>query len=201
MADSAEQAGHAGPVDAPSEEDVSEILTEWRQRIRGSPDIQPREGLRGQRERSLTKALLEAAEAKALDGRSPATAEGAAQEEALRKLAMVAALYGADYPRDRLDPGALCEELGHLRQAVWHHLRQTKLDRQVVTDRILAFDRALTVALRAALTGGFRCEPEQFPEWRANLDAIVAESVSDSVFPGASSASNKSRPPADGQPH
>jgi hypothetical protein len=70
---------------------------------------------------------------------------------------MIAALYGADQPRERLDPGALCEELGHLRQAVWHYLREQRLPDEIATRRILAFDRALTLALRAALTGGYQC--------------------------------------------
>ena len=156
--------------DMPDEALVAEILAGWRQRLRGSPDLQPREGLRGRRERALTRALLEAAESRSKDS--------GPEEEALRKLAMAAALYGADQPRERLDPGALCEELGYLRQAVWQHLRQAKLDRSAVTNRILAFDRALTIALRAALTGGFRCEPEEFPQWSERLDAIVSESVS-----------------------
>lgn len=170
MAERPDRANSARPSEkAPSEETVAEILAGWRQRLRGSPDLQPREGLRGRRERALTRALLAAAESRGV--------ADAPDEEALRKLAMAAALYGADQPRERLDPGALCEELGYLRQAVWDHLRQAKLERQVITDRILAFDRALTIALRAAVTGGFRCEPEEFPQWSERLDAIVSDSV------------------------
>jgi hypothetical protein len=131
-----------------TEEAISAILTDWRRRLRASPDLEPRQGVRGQRERSLTRALLAAAEA--VEGSAQAT-------EALGKLAMIAALYGADQPRERLDPGALCEELGHLRQAVWHHLRTMHLDREMATRHILAFDRALTLALRAAVTGGYQC--------------------------------------------
>jgi hypothetical protein len=131
-----------------SEEALNAILTDWRQRLRSAPDLKPREGVRGQRERSLTKALLAAAD----------TSEGTQQAtESLGKLAMIAALYGADQPRERLDPGALCEELGHLRQAVWRHLREKHLSCEVATQRILAFDRALTLALRAAITGGYQC--------------------------------------------
>src|SRR6185503_1309591 len=105
------------------------------------------QGVRGQRERSLAGALLAAAEAR--EGTPQAT-------ESLGKLAMIVALYGADQPRERLDPGALCEELGHLRQAVWHYLRHMHLESEMATRRILAFDRALTLALRAALTGGYQ---------------------------------------------
>jgi hypothetical protein len=131
-----------------TDETISAILTDWRRRLRAAPDLKAREGARGQRERSLTRALLAAAEAR----------EGSAQAtESLGKLAMIAASYGADQPRERLDPGALCEELGHLRQAVWHHLRGRHLDRETATRRILAFDRALTLALRAALLGGYHC--------------------------------------------
>lgn len=131
-----------------TEDAISAILTDWRRRLRASPDLEPRQGVRGQRERSLTRALLVAAEAR--DG-SP---QGI---ESLGKLAMIAALYGADQPRERLDPGALCEELGHLRQAVWHHLRAMHLHRDEATRHILAFDRALSLALRAAVTGGYQC--------------------------------------------
>jgi hypothetical protein len=152
-----------------SETEITEILADWRQRLRGSPDIQPREGERGQRERSLTRALLVAADAR----------EGSPQAaESLGKLAMIAALYGADQPRERLDPGALCEELAHLRQAVWHHLRQKHLSSDTATRRILAFDRALTLALRAALTGGYQCSDADEAELRKVLPAMQTDAIS-----------------------
>jgi len=147
---------------------ITSILTDWRRRLRASPDLQPREGVRGQRERSLTRALLCAAEAR--EGSPQAT-------ESLGKLAMIAALYGADQPRERLDPGALCEELGHLRQAVWHHLRQLRLDSEAATCHILAFDRALTLALRAALTGGYQCVETEL-DLAKLLPSIATDSVS-----------------------
>ena len=147
---------------------ITAILTDWRRRLRASPDLQPRQGVRGQRERSLTRALLAAAEVR--DGSPQAT-------ESLGQLAMIAALYGADQPRERLDPGALCEELGHLRQAVWHHLRQLRLDSESATCHILAFDRALTLALRAALTGGYQCA-ESDVDLAKLLPSIASDSVS-----------------------
>lgn len=152
-----------------SEEALTAILTDWRRRLRAAPDLQPREGVRGQRERSLTRALLAAAEAR--DGSTQAI-------ESLGKLAMIAALYGADQPRERLDPGALCEELGHLRQAVWHYLREMRLSHDVATQRILAFDRALTLALRAALTGGYQCS-----EGDLDLGKTIPAIGTDSVAP------------------
>ena len=131
---------------------ITEILADWRRRLRAAANgAAPREGVRGQRERSLTRALLAAAAAP--ENTPQAT-------ESLGTLAMIAALYGADQPRERLDPGALCEELTHLRQAVWHHLKQKRLPADVATKRILAFDRALTLAMRAAITGGYQCESE-----------------------------------------
>jgi hypothetical protein len=169
MPDRSDRATHGSIERGPSDEEVSAILAAWRERLRGARNLQPREGLRGRRERALTRALLAAAE-------QQNQAQGPS-EEAIRKLTMVAALYGADQPRDRLDPGALCEELGHLRQAAWEHLRHGNPEHRAVTERILAFDRALTIALRAALTGGFRCEPEQYPQWSERLDAIVSESM------------------------
>jgi len=147
---------------------ITAILNDWRRRLRASPDLQPRQGVRGQRERSLTRALLAAAEAR--EGSPQAT-------ESLGKLAMIAALYGADQPRERLDPGALCEELGHLRQAVWHHLRQLRLDSETATCHILAFDRALTLALRAALTGGYQCNDSEL-DLGTLLPSIAMDSVS-----------------------
>jgi hypothetical protein len=162
----------AAPVNSPtdclvSEEALNAILTDWRGRLRSARDLSPREGVRGQRERSLTRALLAAADAG--DGTPQAT-------ESLGKLAMIAALYGADQPRERLDPGALCEELGHLRQAVWRHLREEHLSREIATRRILAFDRALTLALRAAITGGYQCADGD-AELLKTLPAMNTDSV------------------------
>jgi len=146
---------------------ITEILADWRRRLRNAPDLQPREGVRGQRERSLTRALLAAADAPENSARAT---------ESRGKLAMIAALYGADQPRERLDPGALCEELAHLRQAVWHFVRQKRLSADVATRRILAFDRALTLALRAALTGGYQCEGGD-AELMKTLPAMVTDAV------------------------
>ena len=139
------------PTRIANEDAITEILADWRQRLRTSPDLQPREGVRGQRERSLTRALLTAAEAR--EGSPQAT-------DCLGKLAMIAALYGADQPRDRLDPGALCEELAHLRHAVWHYLRSQRLSTEIAARHILAFDRVLSLATRAALTSGYQCADE-----------------------------------------
>jgi hypothetical protein len=146
---------------------ITEILAEWRRRLRTSPDARPRQGGRGHRERSLTRALLEAANAR---HRTPTE-----DVEALSKLAMIAALYGVEQPRERLDPGALCDELSHLREAVWQFLKRQHLASEVATDRILAFDRALSVALRAALTGGYRCGDGELQQV---LPAIVKDTVS-----------------------
>ena len=152
-----------------TDEALTAILTDWRRRLRASPDLAPRQGVRGHRERSLTRALLAAAEVR----------EGSPQStESLGKLAMIAALYGADQPRERLDPGALCEELGHLRQAVWHYLREMQLDSEMATQRILAFDRALTLALRAALTGGYETIDSD-AELPKTLNAICGDSIGD----------------------
>src|SRR6185437_11735578 len=65
-----------------TDEALTAILTDWRRRLRASPDLAPRQGVRGQRERSLTRALLAAAEAR--EGSPQAT-------ESLGKLAMIAA--------------------------------------------------------------------------------------------------------------
>jgi hypothetical protein len=148
---------------------ITEILADWRKRLRASPDLKPRQGGRGQRERSLTRALLEAAGAHHRSANEDV--------EALGKLAMIAALYGAEQPRERLDPGALCEELAHLRQSVWYYLRRQKLRTEDATERILAFDRALSVALRAAITGGYSCG-DGMADIQQMLPAIVTDTVS-----------------------
>lgn len=129
---------------------ISEILADWRRRLRAAPDVTPaRQGVRGHRERSLTRALL-----------SAAMFENTPQAmESLDKLAMIAALYGANQPRERLDPGALCEEFTHLRQAVWQFLKRARLEADLATTRILAFDRALSLAMRAAISGGYQSDP------------------------------------------
>jgi hypothetical protein len=147
---------------------ITEILAEWRRRLRASPDVRPRQGGRGHRERALTRALLEAANA-----RHRTSTEDV---EALSKLAMIAALYGVEQPRERLDPSALCDELSHLRAAVWQYLKRLHLASEVATERILAFDRALSVALRAALTGGYRCG-DGAAELQQMLPAIVTDTV------------------------
>lgn len=150
------------------EKAITDILGDWRRRLRGSPDPRPRQGGRGRRERSLTRALLEAASA-----RQHSTDDA----EALGKLAMIAALYGASQPRERLDPGALCDELSHLREAVWGYLRRQQLPSELAAERILAFDRALSVALRAALTGGYRCA-DGLGELQQELPPIAPGTVS-----------------------
>jgi hypothetical protein len=147
---------------------LTEILAEWRERLRGSPDVQPREDARGQRERSLTRALLTAADAR----------EGSPQAaEARSKLAMIAALYAADQPRERLDPGALCEELAHLRHAYSLHLRKQNLGGSTATRRLRAFDRALKLAISAALTGGYHCSEEGEAELKNVLPAIHSDAM------------------------
>lgn len=130
---------------------IGEILADWRRRLRNASDGAPaRQGGRGQRERSLTRALLAAATA---PENSPQATES------LGKLAMIAALYGADQPRERLDPGALCAEFAHLRQAVWGYLKQKRVAADAATKQILGFDRALTLAMHAAIQGGYQSEP------------------------------------------
>ena len=143
----------AGGVDLSQENDVNEILQDWRGRLRQSPDVRPRTGERGQREQALVRALLGAASFVCSPGN-----EQASDEDRLQTLVLMSALYGANKPRERLDPQALCEELAELRHAVWHYLRVRKLAPEIATDCILHFDRALSVALRAAIAGGYRAD-------------------------------------------
>jgi len=131
----------------PRDDEVHEILEDWRGRLRASPDVRPRTGERGQSEQALVRALLNAA-----SGASESAGETPIDDERLQTLVLMSALYGANKPRERLDPQALYEEMAELRHAVWHHLRGQGLAPQTATDRILRFDRALSTALRAALS-------------------------------------------------
>ena len=122
------------------------LIADWRRRLRAEPDERPRAGERGLREQALVRALLAAA--------SPSR-EGVADQSALHALAVEAANYGADQPRHRLEPEALVAEMSVLRDVVWQNFRDGGSAAHDLTDRILRFDRALSVAIRAALVGGF----------------------------------------------
>jgi hypothetical protein len=125
---------------------VLTLISDWRRRLRAEPDERPREGERGLREQALVRALLAAASA---------PQEGVADQAMLHALAVEAANYGADQPRHRLDPEALVAEMSVLRDVVWRLFRDGGSASHDLTDRILRFDRALSVAIRAALVGGF----------------------------------------------
>lgn len=120
---------------------TSDILRRWRWQLRRRSDDRPRAGDRGESERLLVGALLRASSSK--------------DDTILPGLAAAAAQYGAGQRRDRLDPGGLCDELSCLRQIVWTELksRQSHVDEAV--DRILRFDRALSIVMKAAVTAGY----------------------------------------------
>src|SRR5690349_13042376 len=84
---------------------TSEVLRQWRQRLRRRSDERPRTGDRGESERLLVGALLRASSSN--------------DDTILPGLAAAAAQYGAGQRRDRPDPASLCDELSCLRQIVW----------------------------------------------------------------------------------
>ena len=127
----------AGDVDGLT----SDILQQWRQRLRRHSDDRPRTGDRGESERLLVSALLRAASSKD-DAMLPALAAAAAQ-------------YGAGQRRDHIDPGGLCDELTCLRHIVWSQLKSRHPNVNEAVDRILRFDRALSIAVKAAMTAGY----------------------------------------------
>jgi len=120
---------------------TSEILRRWRVRLRRLADDRPRLGDRGESERLLVAALLRASNSK--------------DDTLLPGLAVAAAQYGAGQRRDRLDPGGLCEELSLLRELVWSELKSQEPNVQNAVTRILRFDRALSIVVKAAVRAGY----------------------------------------------
>lgn len=120
---------------------TSDVLRRWRKRLRRRSDDRPRTGDRGESERLLVGALLRASSSK--------------DDTILPGLAAAAAQYGAGQRRDRLDPGGLCDELSCLRQIVWSELKSRQSNVHEAVDRILRFDRALSIVVKAAVTAGY----------------------------------------------
>jgi len=128
---------------------TARVIARWRTRLRRLPDGRERSGERGDNERNLVRILLRATET-----------ESSTEDESLPALAAAAARYGAGQRRERIDPGGLCDELGALRNAVWEVLKEQDPDpHRKALARILSFDRALSIVLRAAVTAGY--DPEQ----------------------------------------
>ena len=132
-------AGGAGASDV--DHLTSDILRRWRRQLRRRSDDRPRAGDRGESERLLVGALLRASSSK--------------DDTILPGLAAAAAQYGAGQRRDRLDPGGLCDELSCLRQIVWSELKSRQSAVHEAVDRILRFDRALSIVVKAAVTAGY----------------------------------------------
>lgn len=129
----------SGAVDV--ERLTDDILPQWRQRLRRRSDDRPRTGDRGDSERLLVAALLRASSSK--------------DDAILPGLAAAAAQYGALQQRDRIDPGALCDELTCLRHIVWSELRSRQSNVNDAVDHILRFDRALSIVVKAAVAAGY----------------------------------------------
>jgi hypothetical protein len=120
---------------------TTEILRQWRSRLRYRSDDRPRSGDRGERERLLVASLLRASSSK--------------DDTILPGLAAAAAQYGAGQRHDRIDPGGLCDELSCLRHIVWSKLKSNEPNVDKAVDRILRFDRALSIVVTAAVTAGY----------------------------------------------
>lgn len=118
------------------------VLSKWRVKLRRLSDNRPRSDERGQSERILVESLL-----RVLDDES---------EAHLTALAAAAARYGGAPRNNRMDPDALCEEFSALRLIVWDvvKVRDQGTNEQSVT-RILRFDRALSIVIRAAVKAGY----------------------------------------------
>jgi hypothetical protein len=135
---------------------TARILRQWRQRLRRLGDNRPRAGDRGENERLLVGALLRAS--------------SSADDEVLPGLAAAASCYGAGQRRARLDPTGLCDELSSLRQVVWKQLKEEDPSVESAADRILRFDQALSIVLKAAVTAGY---PSQQPSGTARHEGNV----------------------------
>lgn len=120
---------------------TNDILRRWRRGLRRRPDDRPRSGDRGESERLLVATLLRASTSK--------------DDSILPGLAAAAAQYGAGQRRNHLDPGGLCDELSSLRQIVWSELKSHESSVHIAVDRILRFDRALSIVIKAAMTAGY----------------------------------------------
>lgn len=156
------------PVGEPA---LERILAAWRCRMRATLDAHPRSGDRGVRERALVRALLGYA-GEPVDG----TPGGASQnEDRLEALALAAALYGANMPRERLDPATLCSDLSELRESVWEELGIRDLSAAEQAKCVQRYDEGLSVALRAALTGGYRLTPPDGRAFPELLEDVIAD--------------------------
>lgn len=120
---------------------TKDILLRWRQELRRDGDDRPRSGGRGESEQLLVSTLLRTSSAK--------------DDAILPALAAAAARYGAEQRRARIDPGGLCDELACLRQIVWGEIKAQAREVQDPVDRILRFDRALSIVVKAAVTAGY----------------------------------------------
>lgn len=126
-------------VDAGVETLTEEILSAWRDRLRREPDAAPRTDDRGTRERCLVSSLLRASRADD-------------DAQALAALAAAAASYSAGHPRARLDVTCICDELGLLHDTAWRRLRgDDRKASYTAAERLIRFDRALAVAIKAAV--------------------------------------------------
>jgi hypothetical protein len=145
---------------------TNHVLESWRRQLRRVADNQPRTGDRGETERLLVSALLRASSSDT--------------DEILPGLASAAARYGAGQQRERLDPGGLCEELASLRQIVWDELKQSDPTVRSAVDRILRFDRALSIVVKAAVTAGYQLPGGSGEPWCAESEPIDDERPPDS---------------------
>lgn len=120
---------------------TNDILRRWRLQLRRRADDRPRAGSRGESEQLLVATLFRVSSSK--------------DDSLLPALAAAAARYGAEQRRARLDPDGLCDELSRLRHIVWTELKSKGPNVNDAVDRILRFDRALSIVVKAAVTAGY----------------------------------------------
>jgi hypothetical protein len=131
------------------------IIAYWRDWLRRSPGGRPRTGDRGRREQALITALIDAARAPLGDA------------AALRELELAARAYGELPRRQRLDPTELAEELGLLRHAIYRCVQEVYPHDADRLRFVMRLDHGVSVAVQAALRGGYRGELEARPSNRS----------------------------------
>ena len=141
------------------------ILDTWRERLRPTASSQPRTGDRGIREEAFVRALLAATDAAPADG-----------DANLRAVVLAASSYGLDQPSGRVDPGTLCAQLAELRQVIWEELKAESPPTEA-TERIFRLDKALSVVIRACVSGSCRAELERRGQWPEVLNAIMNDAA------------------------
>ena len=152
--------------------ELERVLADWRERMRPTARTTPRAGSRGRHEEALVRALLVASAT--LDDISIPE-----REASMRAIVLSAAAYGEDNPSARLDPALLLGQIAALRAAAWEQFSHHEVAPERASRRILAFDRTLSLVVRACMRGAARRDLEARGQWPLALDRVLDEERTD----------------------